>query len=96
MIGCDVSLSLGGISGVGPEKVWSATGMISYAEELSKLSNRKDVALKYNQQLLNTLVDAIVHEPTNELSEAGHTYLLSEPLRLPAYLDVKQTLNHKG
>ena len=100
MIGCDVSP--GGISGVGPEKVWLKlqeirksgcsnvdmyNQMISYAEVLSKPSKRKDAAPKYNQQLLNTLVDAIVYEPTNELSEACRTYLLSESLRLPAYLD---------
>jgi hypothetical protein len=68
MIGCDVSP--GGISGVGPEKVWSKLQelrgcsndemydqMIKYAEELSKPSKSKDASPKYNEQLLNTLVD---------------------------------------
>ena len=100
MIGCDVSP--GGISGVGPEKVWSKLQeirkfgcsnedtyeqMIEYAVDLSKPSRSKDAVPKYNNQLLNTLVDAIVYEPTNELSEVGRTYLSGEPLCLPAYLD---------
>ncbi len=54
--------------------------MIAYAEELSKPSKSKESVPKYNKQLLNT-------EPINELSEVGRTYLSSEPMHLPAYLD---------
>ncbi len=100
MIGCDVFL--GGISGVGPKKVFSKLQeihkigcinedmykqMIDYVKEVSKPSKSKDAIPKYNKQLLNMLVDAKVYEPTNELSNVGCTYLSSEPLHLPAYLD---------
>ncbi len=61
--------------------------VIDYAEELSKPSKRDAAISKYNKQLLNTLVDAIVYEPTNELSEVRCIYLSSEPLHVPAYLD---------
>ena len=100
IIGCDVSP--GGVEGCGSGKVLeklktvqqlSCTTedvyeeLLAFGEEESKSTKADNAVPKYSKLLLNTLVDAIVFEPTNEIGATDRTYLDRHPIFLPSYLE---------
>ena len=104
LIGCDVSP--GGVHGAGP--MWVANTlkeimdsesnksvydqMIDHAVEKSKPKQKKKTTPKYSHEVLNTLVDAVLYEPTNAENDENatslshRTYMYGEPQKLASYL----------
>ena len=101
IIGCDVCP--GGVKGIGPQKVDEKIKQIQssrssdmptvpmYDELLKWAIEIQGSKPQYNEDIITTLVYAVLYEPTNKLPMDGvlvsRTYMLDEPTYLPKYLE---------
>ena len=65
--------------------------LLKWAVDFQLTYPKKSTTPQYNKEIINTFVDGVIYEPTNELSSDGvsirRTYMQDEPSTLPKYLE---------
>jgi len=64
--------------------------LLKWAVDFQLTYPKKSTTPQYSKEIITTLVDAVIYEPTNELSSDGvsmRTYMQDEPSTLPKYLE---------